>query len=92
MRGQPPVTILRLNIEHRHKPFECVLSIQTSICQIAFFRFPFGESTVIEHLFRILDDKRNDTEAQAFFQRNQSTDSAVAIRRYHIETPQENDS
>ena len=71
--------VLLLKVEHSHQLFECVLSIQAGIRQIAFFRFPLGESTVIEHLFEILDDKRNNTKAQTFFQRNQSTDSAVAI-------------
>ena len=29
-------------IEHCHQFFECVLSIETGVSQVAFFRFPLG--------------------------------------------------
>ena len=71
--------MLRLNIEHSHQFFECVLSVQTGICQIALFRSPLGESTIIKHLLGVFNNKRHDTKSQTFFQRDQSPDSAVAV-------------
>ena len=47
-----------------------ILCGQTGICQIAFFIVPFFQSTIIEHLQIILDDKRNDIIFQTFLEHN----------------------
>ena len=47
-----------------------ILCCQTDICQIAFFIVPFFQSTIIEHLQIILDDKRNDIIFQTFLEHN----------------------
>ena len=43
-----------------------ILCCQTGIGQITFFVVPFLQSTIIEHLQIILDDKRNDIIFQTF--------------------------
>ena len=47
-----------------------VLCGQAGISQISFFIVPFFQSTIIEHLQIILDDKRNDIIFQAFLKHN----------------------
>lgn len=47
-----------------------ILCGQTGICQITFFIVPFFQSTIIEHLQIILDDKRNDIIFQTFLEHN----------------------
>ena len=47
-----------------------ILCGQTDICQITFFIVPFFQSTIIEHLQIILDDKRNDIIFQTFLEHN----------------------
>ena len=47
-----------------------ILCGQTGICQITFFFVPFFQSTIIEHLQIILDDKRNDIIFQTFLEHN----------------------
>ena len=53
-------TILCLDIKHEHQLFESILSIETGVGQITFFRFPFRETTVVKHLFGILNEERNN--------------------------------
>ena len=60
--------------------------------QVAALVLPLLQASVVEHLDVVLDDKRHDAIPQTFFEKKQASDSAVAVRRYHIETPQENDS
>ena len=60
--------------------------------QITFLIVPLFQSTVVEHLQIVLDNERHDIIFQTFLKHNQSAYTAVSIRRYHIETPQENDS
>ena len=69
-----------------------VLCRKAGITQIAALVRPLLQAAVVEHLDVVLDDKRHDVAPQAFFEKEQAPDSAVAVRRYHIETPQENDS
>lgn len=69
-----------------------ILCGQTGICQITFLIVPLFQSTVVEHLQIILNDKRNDIVFQALLKHDQSAHTPITIRRYHIETPQENDS
>lgn len=72
--------------------FIFVLCGQTGIRQIAFFIVPFFQSSIIEHLQIVLNDKRNNIIFQALLEHNQSAYTTIPIRQYHIETPQENDS
>ena len=67
------------DIKHRHQLTECVLSVKAGIRQISRLLFPFGKTSVIKHLFGILNDKRHDSVPQAFLECNQTTDSAVAV-------------
>ena len=46
-----------LYFQHIHKPYECILPIQTGISKPSFFISPFGKASVIVILLRILDDK-----------------------------------
>ena len=72
--------------------FILVLCGQAGISQIALFVVPFLQSTVVEHLQIVLYDERNDIVFQALLKHDQPAHTTVAVRRYHIETPQENDS
>lgn len=69
-----------------------ILCCQTGIGQITFFVVPFLQSTIIEQLQIILNNERNNIVFQTLLKHNQSAHASITIRRYHIETPQENDS
>ena len=71
--------LLFFNFKLFHQSFEGILSVKAGVGQISLLLIPFGETSVIIHFFRVLDDKRNDTETQTFFQCNQSAYSAVAV-------------
>ena len=71
--------LLFFNFKLFHQSFEGILSVKAGVGQISLLLIPFGETSVIIHFFRVLDDKRNDTETQTFFQCNQSAYSAVSV-------------
>ena len=72
--------------------FIFILCCQTGICQTTFFVVPFLQSTVIEHFQIVLNNKWNNIVFQTLLEHNQSSHTTITVRRYHIETPQENDS
>lgn len=75
-----------------HDRFELILCGQAGIQQVTAFRLPLMETAVVEHLEVIRDNERHDVVPQTLFEEKKPPDPSVSIRRYHIETPQENDS
>ena len=73
------VLSLYINVKHGEKALEGVLTVKTGVDQIAFFILPFGKAAVVKRLFRVFDDERYDAIVQAFLQRDQTPDSAIAI-------------
>ena len=62
-----------------HIFYEPVLCCQASITQISLFLFPFLQTAIIKLLYIILDDKRDNTVAQTFLEKDKSADSAVTV-------------
>ena len=56
-----------------------VLRRKAGISQAVSLVLPFLQATVVEYLDVVLDDKRHDVVTQAFFEMEQSPDSAVAV-------------
>ena len=73
------VLSLYINVKKCEKTSECVLTVKTGVDQIAFFVLPFGKAAVVKRLFSVFDDERYDAIVQAFLQRDQTPDSAIAI-------------
>ena len=71
---------------------EFVLRGQAGIAQITALGLPFFQAAIIKHFNIVLKDERYDGIPQTFLEKKQSSNPAVSVRRYHIETPQENDS
>lgn len=67
------------NVKHIQQSNECILSVQTGVCQPAFLVSPLGQPAVIESLFAVLNDERDNVVVQALLQSNQSANSAVSI-------------
>ena len=74
------ITVLYTEIVHIFsKP---VLSCQTGVTQIFLFLFPFLQTAIIEFLYIILDDKRDNIIAQTFLEKNKSADSAISVLKW----------
>ena len=71
--------MLCLDIKQCHQLLEGILSVEAGVEQIAFFCFPFGESSVVIHLLGVLDDKWHNAIAQAFLECYQTANSAVTV-------------
>lgn len=56
-----------------------VLRRKAGITQVAALVLPLLQAPVVEHLDVVLDDKRHDVVPQAFFEKEQAPDSAVAV-------------
>ena len=57
---------------------ETVLSRKACIAQISPLFFPFAEPSVVKQLHVIFDDERHDPGPQAFLEKDQPSDAAVA--------------
>ena len=73
------VLSLYINVKHGEKALEGVLTVKAGIDQIAFFILPLGKAAVVKRLFSIFYDERYDAIVQAFLQRDQAPDSAIAV-------------
>lgn len=62
--------------------FESVLCGKAGIHQVPVFVVPLVQSTIVEHLQVILNDKRYDVVFEAFFEENQSSDATIAILKW----------
>ena len=61
---------------------EPVLSSQAGITQITLFAFPLLQASAIELLYIILDDKRDNTVAQTFLEKDKPADTSVAVLKW----------
>ena len=68
-----------MNIKNAQNPFESVLPVKASISEPAFFLIPICKPAIIERLFGILYNERNDIKPKALFQGNQSANPAVSV-------------
>ena len=68
-----------MNIKEAQNFFESVLSVKASVFQPAFFLIPIRKPAIIERLFGIFYNERNDIKPEALFQHYQSADSAVSV-------------
>ena len=59
--------------------FESILSCKARIKKIAVLLVPLRESTIIERLHVISNDKRNNVMSKAFFKHDQPADTSIAI-------------
>ena len=58
---------------------ECILCRKAGVGQVAFFPIPFLQSTVIEHFYTVLNNKRHNIVFQTFLEQDQPSDSSVAV-------------
>ena len=59
--------------------FESILSRKTRIKKIAVLLIPLRESTRVERLHIIRNDKRNNVISKAFFEHDQPADTPIAV-------------
>ena len=59
--------------------FESVLSCEAGINQIGFLFVPFFQTSVIEKLQVILDDKRHNVVFEALFEKNKSANTTITV-------------
>ena len=59
--------------------FESVLCGQAGIHHVSAFVIPLVQSTIVEHLQVILNDKGNDAVLEAFLEENQSSDTPITV-------------
>ena len=62
--------------------FESVLCGQAGIHQVPVFVVPLVQSTIVEHLQVVLNDKRYNVVFEAFLEENQSPDATVAVLKW----------
>ena len=68
-----------LKLKHPQQPLEGILPVETGVRKPALFIVPLGQSAVVKSLLAVLDEEGNNIEPQAFFQRDQPPDPAVAV-------------
>lgn len=62
--------------------FESVLCGKAGIHQVSAFVVPLVQSTIVEHLQVVLNDKRYNVVFEAFLEENQSPDATVAVLKW----------
>lgn len=67
------------NSEVIQRGFESILSCKARIKKIAVLLIPLRESSIIERLHVISNDKRNNVMSKAFFKHDQPADTSVTV-------------
>ena len=70
------------NSEIIQRGFKSILGCKACIKKIAVLLIPLRESTIVERLHVISNDKRNNVMSKAFFKHNQPADTSIAILKW----------
>ena len=56
-----------------------VLGCEAGICEVAIYMAPFFETSVVEHLEFVCDDKGDDAVCETFLEHHETSDSAITV-------------